>query len=213
MGEAPLAPSPAAHPSQLERLWRTWASVAAKRPSQLVGKYSCAPGSCGTGNSLTSSLQQQLQSCLLELSPAPPPSWAAFRPFNLLFFFFFKVGYQETASGRLSWEMGLKGEAGQILQLTDKNKSTAETNSSTHFKEGKKKINKPSFKEDLFFSPSCRFLGVLWIILARNKMSLLLIDCSVLCSEDKSILQITNKIVRRIENRIYNWIATTPTWK
>lgn len=35
-------------------------------------------------------------------------------------------------------------------------------------------------------------------------MSLLLIDCSVLCSEDKSILQITNKIVRRIENRIYN---------
>lgn len=46
--------------------------------------------------------------------------------------------------------MGLKGEAGQILQLTDKNKSTAETNSSIHFKEGEKK---KSFKEDLLFFP------------------------------------------------------------
>lgn len=64
---------------------------------------------------------------------------------------FFKVSYQETASGRLSWEMNLKREASQILQLTDKNKSATETNSSTHFKEQKKKKEK-GFKQDLFFS-------------------------------------------------------------
>lgn len=45
--------------------------------------------------------------------------------------------------------MHLKREAGQILQLTDKNKSTAETNSSTHFKEKNEK--EKGFKQDLFF--------------------------------------------------------------
>lgn len=46
--------------------------------------------------------------------------------------------------------MNLKREASQILQLTDKNKSATETNSSTHFKERKKK--EKGFKQDLFFS-------------------------------------------------------------
>lgn len=53
--------------------------------------------------------------------------------------------------------MHLKREAGQILQLTDKNKSTAETNSSTHFKEKNEK--EKGFKQDLFFFPISEISG------------------------------------------------------
>lgn len=147
-----------------EQRWRRWRQ-GVKRPlrgfwENTASFQACLPRLLWNWKQVDNSTpaQRRSQSSRLQISPVLAPPWIAFRgqTLNLWFFFFFtyfKVNYQEPASGRLPREMNLKREASQVLQPTDKNKSTAETNSSTHFKEKKKKKNKreKGFKQDLLF--------------------------------------------------------------
>lgn len=95
MGEVPLA-EPADHPSQGRSSWKGFGPTAcgcqkaltACGKIQLCSRHGCW-GLCGTGNSLASSLQQQLQGCLLYLLLLHLLSCAPFKfPANLLTCFF-----------------------------------------------------------------------------------------------------------------------------